>query len=174
MSYWDTVLGTPSAPRTAPVPVGPYNQPINYQPTPQQYAQPAPQGYQNQHGYAIDFVQQQGAEMAQHILEEGFIKQPPSWIRQQAHDRCPNCNGANFAQLSGAGASGQYGGQVNMGKMGRHTFKRCFNCGYSASDIHQGAMNQYTGQHSNGPVVGHARQTPTGGASIRNFGEILV
>jgi hypothetical protein len=163
--FWAKALGNP-APRAVQQPVYP-----GYQQAPPQQVVRSPQGYANPQGYAIDVPSNQGEEIATHILTEGFIAQPPEWVRQQSHDRCPQCNGANYALISGAGQSGQYGGRVRIGGS-QVEFRRCFNCGFSASDIHQGARNMYSGMRGSGPVVRGARQTGTGGANLTNFGEI--
>lgn len=174
--FWSRAInGVPAAPQpSAPsyAPPGAYPPPS----TPQQ--PPAPQhGFQNQHGYAVDIpVQaQQEAETAQHILNEGFLQTPPKWIQNQAQDRCPECNSANYAQQSGMGDTGRYGGTIRVGgnktAVTEFVFKRCFNCGYATT---HGQLNQFQGLNGGGPVVGSARQTDRGGAVYRHTGIIPV
>lgn len=169
--FWSRALGAPPAPRA------PVQAPV-YQGHQQQTApQPPPHGFQNQHGYAIDVAPQatEEAEVAEHILTEGFLQTPPKWVQKQAQDRCPSCNSANFAQQSGYGDTGNYGGTIRVGgkKTGvtEFVYKRCFNCGYATT---HDTLNQFQGLSSGGPVVGHARQTDRGGAIIRHTGIIPV
>jgi len=177
-SFWDRAINGPSAPR-APQPSAPSYGPGPGYPhaAPPQTAPALQHGYQNQQGYAIDVPPQaqQQAEVASHILNEGFLQTPPKWIQNQAQDRCPECNSGNYAQQSGAGDTGRYGGTIRVGgnKTGvtEFVFKRCFNCGYATT---HGTLNQFQGISSGGPVVGHARQTDRGGAVTRHTGIIPV
>lgn len=166
-NFWDVALGGPDRSRSPGYAAPVYSPPAYVAPG---YEAPAPaQGYQNPHGYAVDTTRGQQDAVAGRILQEGYIHQPPEWVQKQAHDRCPHCRGVNYAQISHS----RYGGTTNIyGRQG-HMY-RCFDCGYSNSEFHEGALNQYSGMRGSGPVVGHARQTATGGANLRNFGEIKV
>lgn len=174
--FWSRALGAPAAPRVPQAPSAPA-----YPGYPPQGApQPAPApygGFQNQHGYAIDVPAQQEEDQrtAASILTEGYLQKPPKWIQQQANDRCPECDSANYAQQSGSGASGQYGGTIRVGgvdsRVSEFVYKRCFNCGYATT---HGTLNENQGLHGTGPVVRGARQTDRGGAVSRHVGIIPV
>lgn len=175
-NFWDRAINGPAA---VPQPSAPrYAPPGAYPPVSTPQSAPAPQhGFQNRQGYAVDVSPQaqQQAEVAQQILDEGFLQTPPKWVQNQAQDRCPECNSANFAQQSGAGDTGRYGGTIRVGgnktAVTEFVYKRCFNCGYATT---HGQLNQFQGLHGGGPVVGHARQTDRGGAVTRHTGIIPV
>jgi hypothetical protein len=184
VSYWDRVLNDPEQPqqqqpRPSPVPAGPQrawwrpSERPQPEPVPQQVAYDDPSYYPNPHGYAVNPTNVgKDAQLIGRILEEGYIRKPPKWVQQQPTDRCPECDSPNYAQLSGYGKDGVYGGTIRT-KNGPLIFMRCWNCGYSTTGARTEAIEgaRSTG---GGPVMGAARQTAQGGANIQNFGEITM
>jgi hypothetical protein len=122
---------------------------------------------------AVTNYRQADQAMESRIANDGYLHQPPKWVREQATDRCPNCNGVNYAQVSGSGGSGQYGGLVSIGGKGSAqqalVFKRCFDCGFSP---YRGLSDAQTANRARMPHGGAAtatRQTESGGGSLHNF-----
>ncbi len=178
MSYWDRMLGHPvettqAQPQQAPPPGQAWWRP-SPQPEPvpqQQMAYDDPGLYSNPHGYAVNPTNVgKDAQLIGRILEEGYIRKPPKWVQNQPTDRCPECEGPNFVQMSGYGKDGVYGGSINTAR-GPMVFKRCWNCGFSTTGPRTEAMEGARNAGS-GPVQGAARQTAEGGAQLQNFGTI--
>jgi hypothetical protein len=178
MSYWDRVLGRPEAPQQpapqqAPPPGQAWWRP-SPQPEPvpqQQMAYDDPALYANPHGYAVNPTNVgKDAQLIGRILEEGFIRKPPKWVQYQPTDRCPECDGPNYVQMSGYGKDGVYGGTVNT-ERGPMVFKRCWNCGYTTTGARTEAIEGARVSNGSAPIGGAARQTQEGGMRLQNFGE---
>ena len=98
-------------------------------------------------------------DLAQHIMREGYISKPPSWVARQPTDTCPNCTGALMAAVSP-------GGYSRPGAPG--TILRCFLCNWSSGR----GVSALWGVPSAGPVAGPAVQSRDGKVSLRNTGLI--
>lgn len=158
-SFWSRKLNGPGPQTQSP---GPAQVPMQspqgawWQPQPQPQAQPGYfQGQPTQdpalQGLAVQQYQPQMTEEQQLRQQQGYAKRAPEWVKRQPTDRCPECDGVNYAQLGGGE---NYGGTVHG-----VVFKRCFDCGYS----NKGVRNALSGVPSSGAVVGAARQTVAGG-----------
>lgn len=148
-TFWDRMLAGSGQPAPSP----PAQGPLGYSPPPDQ--RPAWQ----QQGLAVQRPPQGRDDLAQHILREGYLKKPPSWVSRQPTDTCPNCAGALMAAVSP-------GGYSRPGAPG--TILRCFLCNWSSSR----GVSALWGAPSAGPVAGPAVQSRDGKVSLRNTGLI--
>lgn len=167
MAFWDRKLadikGQP-VPRDAFFrPSGPLVGPLAHIQRPAGQ-QPAPVGQ----GQLPPYVEQQLAvhhagyrerELAEHIQHNGYIKTPPTWVRRQPRDRCPNCNSPDYAAVSA-------GGYAQPGAPG--SILRCFDCNYSSSR----GVSALWGLPPSGPVSGAAVQSRDGTVPLKNTGLI--
>lgn len=161
MSFWEKALGggqqpaVPAAPASAPPTGRPWWDTPAAEPPPQQV--PQQQGYQALGGQqlAVGNYTRQEDQVAGHIANTGYIRKPPQWVQNQPTLRCQECDGVNYDQKVG----------------------RCFDCGFTTRglgghDLVGGRLNEFSGIMGGGPVIGSARQTPEGGANLKNFGLI--
>jgi len=168
MSFWDRALGTPARPNVAPAPQPGWVAPQRPQMPPQGYP-PQQQGYQQ--GYQQPYPQQapqgpgsglppqfqglaiqptKNAEDQQAgytAATQGYIRKPPDWVRNQASERCPECNGVNFAR-HGQG-EGTYG-KLRRTTAGAVEFGHCFDCGYTMNGGNPMSDAQIGNSHSHG------------------------
>ena len=177
-NFWSKAMQVPQAPQSP----GMYHPSPTYQ---QQYApspvnpQYPPQGYQQQ---AVapenpfpqlppNLAVQAGRQSAQDTQaglvarQQGYINKPPSWVQNQATERCPECQGINFARSGGA--EGTYG-KKRRTTVGMVDYGHCFDCGFTLngsvplSDAQLG--NAHNHMHTTGEVA--ATRQPHG---MKNF-----
>jgi hypothetical protein len=133
---------------------------------------PAPPGYDSPRGLAVRNYRAADQAVESRIAQDGYLNSPPKWVQAQATDRCPNCDGVNFAQMSGFGESGSYGGLVTVGGRGTNqqtfAFKRCFDCGFSP---YRGLSDSQVANRARLPMgaATPTRQVAEGGGVLNNF-----
>lgn len=157
-SFWDRRLaeikGQP-APRPSPVTGVSYGAGPGGTQAPAQYGGPSGQQL------AVHQAKPAERELAEHIQRTGYIASPPSWVRRQPTDRCPNCGSPDYAAVSA-------GGYAMPGAPG--SILRCFDCNYSSGR----GVSALWGLPPSGPVAGRAVQSRDGTVSLRNTGLITA
>ena len=189
-TFWDRALGNPAAPRVTPAQQPGWVAPQQPQMPPQGY--PQQQGYLQQ-GYTPQAPQQPGSglppqfqglalqpsrnsqqdQQAGYVAAtQGYIRKPPEWVKNQSSERCPECNGVNFARHGDS--EGSYG-KLRRTKVGAVEFGHCFDCGYTMNGGNPMSDAQIGNAHSKGITNNtgmiKATRQPHG---MRNFFEIKV
>ena len=166
-SFWQRAMGVPPQPQQ-PVQQPYWNTPQSAPAAPQQQPQ-APQGYQPPHGLAVAPPAASQDQVAPVILQQGYLKRPPGWIKSQPGDRCPNCDGTSFV-FSGDGEGTS--GMKRRTQAGEVDYGRCFECGYTLNGGRSLSAGQIGNVGMKGIGGGNTSPTRQGQQGAKNFYKI--
>lgn len=145
-SFWSKALGTPSSPAPRPH----WNAPQTPSAAPQGGG--AYGGYQAPQGLAVAAPSAAVDRAGELAAQQGYIKRPPEWMQRQPTDRCPQCGGVNFHQMTGTSAAPQ-----------------CYDCGYLPGRGFQPHAGDLTVRQP-----GNVQATRQAHSLGQNFGRVTV